>query len=317
MVDFAALKANRKQNFDDLAKKLSAPQGQNFRQRDERYWSLKKDAAGNASAIIRFLPQGPGAEPGSAPYVMVMDHAFKYKPTDKWYIEKDLGTIGQDDPCQQMYSTTWKSGDKDGARQFKRRTKYHANVLVVKDPQNPENEGKVFIYAFGAKILEMIQEAMVESDDPLDDSVKFNPFCMWEGANFRLRQQEVDGWPNYSKSKFDAPSPVGSDEEIEDIWNTAHSLAFLTDPSAFKTYDELQARLNVVMGTVSEGEDRPASRPTSTASKQIDVTETRTPTSRKPVEEDEYSTPKSVEDDDSENDDDLDAWLQDQIKKGE
>lgn len=301
MVDFAALKANRKQSFNDLAQKLAAPQGQNFRQRDERYWTLKPDAAGNASAIIRFLPQGPTAEPGVAPYVLAMDHAFKVDATQKWYIEKDLGTIGQDDPCQQLYSSTWKSGDKEGARLFKRRTKYHANILVVKDPQNPENEGKVFIWAFGVKILEMIQEVMVESDDPLDDTVKFNPFCMWEGANFRVRQQKVEGWPNYSKSKFDAPSPVGTDEEIEEIWNTAHSLAFLTDPSSFKSYAELQDRLNIVRGLTEEARSDSRSSETTQSRKEIDVTETRTPTRQAaPV----------VDESDDEDDEELDSWLQ-------
>ena len=318
-MDFKTLKQNRQASFDALAKKLQAPQGQSQNNRDDRYWSLKPDAAGNASAIIRFLPQGPDGEPGAAPYVQVFDHAFKYEPTGKWYIEKDLTTLGQDDPCQQLYQSTWKAGDKDLARLFKKRGRFHANILVVKDPNNPENEGKVFLFRFGAKILEMIQEVMSESDDPLDDTSKFNPFCMWEGANFRIRQQKVDGWPNYSKSKFEEPAAVGTDEQIEAIWRTAHSLSFLTDPSQFKSYAELQSRLNNVLGIESE---EVASQPAAKAS--IDVTQTRTPAARPApaaAEEDDDDLPftptsKVASTSDEDDDDDLDGWLAEQIAKG-
>lgn len=294
MVDFNSLKNNRKQSFENLTKKLAS--GGNNRQKDERYWQPTRDAAGNGSAIIRFLPAGPD---GDEPYVTVYDHAFQNEQTGKWYIEKNLNTIGQADPCGELNQRLWKSGDQDQSRKQKRRVKYHANILVIKDPGAPENEGKTFIYAFGKKILDKITEVMQKTDD-LDDDDKFNPFDLWDGANFRLRVQMVEGYPNYDKSKFEAPSPVSDDDdEIKKIWEGQHSLAFLTDPAGFKTYEELQARLNDVLGVSSPAPSRPAPQASQ----------------KNTSEEDESDLPwdsgstSSSSDGGAEEGEDLEAWL--------
>lgn len=294
MVDFKTLKKDRQKNFEDLTKKLSS--GGNARQKDERYWNLTRDAAGNGSAIIRFLP---AAADGDEPYVTVYDHAFQNPSTGKWYIEKSLNTIGQQDPLSELNSRLWNEGQKDQARKQKRRVKYHANILVIKDPANPENEGKVFIYAFGKKILEKLTDVMQQTDE-LDSDEKFNPFDLWDGANFRLRVSVVEEYPNYDKSKFEAPSPVAdTDEEIEKIWKAEHSLAFLTDPTTFKSYEELQARLNDVLG--ESGTSKPAapakaSTPRTIADEDDDVSTVTTSTKPSAPAEDET-------------DEDLENWL--------
>lgn len=293
MVDFKTLKKDRQKNFEDLTKKLSS--GGNARQKDERYWNLTRDAAGNGSAIIRFLP---AAADGDEPYVTVYDHAFQNPSTGKWYIEKSLNTIGQQDPLSELNSRLWNEGQKDQARKQKRRVKYHANILVIKDPANPENEGKVFIYAFGKKILEKLTDVMQQTDE-LDSDEKFNPFDLWDGANFRLRVSVVEEYPNYDKSKFESPSPVAdTDEEIEKIWKAEHSLAFLTDPTTFKSYEELQARLNDVLG--ESGASKPAapakaSTPRTIADEDDISTVTTSTKPSAPVEE--------------EADEDLENWL--------
>jgi len=101
----------------------------------------------------------------------------------------------------------------------------------------------------------------MQKTDDLDDETKFNPFDMWDGANFRLRVAMVDEYPNYDKSKFDAPSPIATeDDEIERLWRTSHELAFLTDKESFKSYEELQKRMNDVLGLrPSEGVSTPKS----------------------------------------------------------
>lgn len=291
MVDFKSLKKDRQKNFEDLTKKLSS--GGNSRQKDERYWTLTRDAAGNGSAIIRFLP---AAADGDEPYVTVYDHAFQNASTGKWYIEKSLNTIGQQDPLSELNSRLWNEGQKDQARKQKRRVKYHANILVIKDPANPENDGKVFIFAFGKKILEKLTDVM-QATDELDSDEKFNPFDLWDGANFRLRVSTVEEYPNYDKSKFEAPSPVAdTDEEIEKIWKAEHSLAFLTDPTTFKTFEELQSRLNDVLGS-DAGPVKSAApvQKAQTPRTIVDDNEVDTVSTSAPVEED--------------NDEDLEKWL--------
>ncbi len=290
MVDFKTLKKDRQKNFEDLTKKLSS--GGNARQKDERYWNLTRDAAGNGSAIIRFLPAGPD---GEEPYITVYDHAFQNQSTGKWYIEKSLNTIGQQDPLSELNSRLWNEGQKDQARKQKRRVKYHANILVIKDPGNPENEGKVFIFAFGKKILEKLTDVM-QATDELDSDDKFNPFDLWDGANFRLRVSIVDEYPNYDKSKFESPSPVAdSDEAIEKIWKAEHSLAFLTDPTTFKTFEELQARLSDVLGNdATPRASAPAAKAARTIADEDDVTTVSA------------KSPAPAED---ETDEDLENWL--------
>ena len=133
------------------------------------------------------------------------------------------------------------------ARKQKRRLKYIANIYVVKDPANPQNEGKVFLYQFGKKIFDKINDLMnpqFEDEDPI------NPFDFWEGANFKLKIRNVEGYRNYDKSEFETSSTLGEfeDEELETVWKQQHSLAEFTAPENFKSYEELEAKLNKVLG---------------------------------------------------------------------
>ena len=124
--------------------------------------------------------------------------------------------------------------------------KYFSNVLVVKDPANPSNEGKVFLYQYGAKIFEKLQNAM---QPEFEDETPVNPFDLWEGANFKLKIRNVGGFRNYDMYEFESSSPVeGDDDKLEEIWNSQYSLVEFLDPKNFKNYEVLQARLNHVLG---------------------------------------------------------------------
>lgn len=75
----------------------------------------------------------------------------------------------------------------------------------------------------------------------------FNPFF---GANFKLRQCKVEGYPNYDKSVFMEPSAVASsDEEIIAIMEKQYPLDEFIDPKNFKSYDELAKKLASVLDT--------------------------------------------------------------------
>jgi len=157
--------------------------------------------------------------------------------------------LNQNDPVSELNSELWNSGveaNKEVARKQKRRLAYYANILVVQDSGNPENNGKVFLFKFGKKIFDKIKDVM---QPQFEDEAPMNPFDFWEGANFKLKIRQVEGYRNYDKSEFDAPTAIAdSDEAIEAIWNKQHSLQEIVDPKNFKSYDELKKKLNMVLG---------------------------------------------------------------------
>jgi hypothetical protein len=246
-MDFSSLKKNRQTVFDNLTSemnKLNTPQQTN-QSDDTRFWKPTVDKAGNGYAVIRFLPAPEGED---VQFVRVWDHGFQ-GPGGQWYIEKSLTTIGQKDPVSEHNTELWNSGieaNKDTVRKQKRRLSYYSNIYVVKDPSNPENEGKVFLYKYGKKIFEKLNDAC---NPEFEGETAINPFDFWEGANFKLKIRKVEGYRNYDKSEFDVPSALSEDDAaLEKIWKQQHKLAEFVDPSNFKTYDELKTKLHRVLG---------------------------------------------------------------------
>ena len=259
----------RKSN--SLDKLLGAVQAENAPQEkksyvDERLWKPELDKTGNGYAVIRFLPAIDGED---MPWAKIWNHAFQ-GPTGQWYIENSLTTLGQKDPVSELNTSHWNSGvesDKEIARKQKRKLQYFSNIYVVSDAKNPENEGKVFLFRYGKKIFDKIMEAMQPA---FEDESPVNPFDFWKGANFKLKIRKVDGYWNYDKSEFEAPSAIFDNADaIEEVWKQQYALADFTAPTNFKSYDELKTRLDMVLaGTTRVGnvtnlmEDEPVAAPT-------------------------------------------------------
>jgi len=248
MSDFSALKRNRN-TFDSLKKAMEAPStnAEAGSKDDTRFWQPEVDKAGNGMAIIRFLP-APAADGDDAlPWVRVFNHGFQ--GPGGWYIENSLTTLNQKDPVSEYNSILWNSGieaNKEIARKQKRRLTYIANILVISDPKNPENEGQIRLYKFGKKIFDKISEAM---NPEFADETPLNPFDFWEGANFKIKIRQVEGYRNYDKSEFDSITPVdGDDDKLEAIWKKEYSLKEFLEPKQFKSYDTLKAKLDKVLG---------------------------------------------------------------------
>jgi hypothetical protein len=242
--------ANLKRNRDQISKLVQAAESVGGNQNkqsygDDRFWKPTVDKSNNGYAVIRFLPASEGSD---LPWNRYWDHGFK-GPTGKWYIERSLTSIGQNDPVGELNSRLWNTGlesDKQKARVQKRRLHYVSNVMVVNDPGNPANEGKVFLYQYGKKIFDKLMDSM---QPEFDDETPVNPFDFWEGANFKLKIRDVEGYRNYDKSEFAEVSAVSqSDEELEKIYNSMHDLREFTDPKNYKSYDELKAKLVSVLG---------------------------------------------------------------------
>ena len=211
---------------------------------DERFWKAELDKTGVGSAVVRFLPAPDGEE---LPWVKVYSHAFQ--GPGGWFIENSLTTNGGKDPVSDYNRQLWNSGndaDKDTVRKQKRKLSYYSNVYVVKDPLHPENEGRVFLFKYGKKIFDKVLEAM---QPEFDDETPINPFDFWQGANFKLKIVKKDGYWNYDKSEFDKVSPVLDDDDaLEALWKKQYSLAAVTAPDQFKSYDDLKKRLDYVLG---------------------------------------------------------------------
>ncbi len=210
---------------------------------DERLWKPSLDKSCNGYAVIRFLP-APESE--DIPWAKVYSHAFQ--GPGGWYIENSLTTIGQKDPVSEHNRDLWNSGneaDKDTVRKQKRKLSYYSNIYVVKDSTNPENEGRVFLFKYGKKIHDKVLAAM---QPEFEDETPINPFDFWEGADFKLKIRKLDGYWNYDKSEFDSVAPLLDDDDaLEAIWKKQYSLAEFTSPTSFKSYEDLERRLNQVL----------------------------------------------------------------------
>jgi hypothetical protein len=211
---------------------------------DERLWKLECDKSGNGYAVIRFLPAPNGED---LPFVKLYSHAFQ--GPGGWYIENSLTTLGQKDPVSEYNTMLWNNGTdagKEAARKQKRKLTYIANIYVVKDPANPSNEGRVFLFKFGKKIFDKLTAAM---QPEFEDEEAIDPFDFWQGANFKLKAKNVAGYRNYDSSEFARPDALLDDDDaMEAVWKREYSLAELVASDQFKDYDALKKRLDYVLG---------------------------------------------------------------------
>ena len=251
MSSFANLK-RQSGNLDKLTKAIEAlntsSEGNDSR---DNFWKPEVDKSGNGMATLRFLPASPGDGDDALPWVKVFSHGFQ--GPGGWLIDNCLTTKNQQCPVCEHNNKLWNSGieaNKEIVRKQKRKLNYIANVYIVSDPKHPENEGKVFLYKFGKKIFDKLNEAM---NPQFEDEQAINPFDMWKGANFKLKIRKVEGYQNYDKSEFESPAPLSQDdEELEKIWKMEHTLKDLVDDKQFKPYDELKSRLEKVLGLNGE-----------------------------------------------------------------
>ena len=246
---------NLKRNRDQISKLVQAAENagggttEKKNYADERIWKPTVDKAGNGYAVLRFLPATEGQE---LPWARYWDHAFK-GPTGLWYIENSLTSIGQADPVGELNSRLWNTGfddDKAKARTQKRRLHYVTNVLVMSDSSAPHNDGKVFLYKFGKKIFDKIMDVM---QPQFADEQPINPFDFWEGADFKLKIRNVEGYRNYDKSEFSSQSALydGDDNRLESLYSQLYDLNEFVDPKNYKSYDELKQKLERVLGEAS------------------------------------------------------------------
>jgi hypothetical protein len=249
MSSFANLKRN-KSSFDKLTKAIEATsQASSEGSKDDtRFWQPEVDKSGNGMAVIRFLPAPAIDGDDALPWVRVFSHGFQ--GPGGWLIDNCLTTLNEKCPVCDHNSVLWNSGieaNKEIVRKQKRKLNYIANILVVSDPKRPENEGQVKLFKFGKKIFDKISETM---NPEFPDEKPVNPFDFWEGANFKLKIRNVEGYRNYDKSEFESPEPLfgGDDSKLEELWKKEYSLKEFLDKKHFKSPEQLKSRLDKVLG---------------------------------------------------------------------
>ena len=255
-MDISALKERSKKTFKDVVQKMQETKTYN----DDRMWNLTVDKAKNGAALIRFLPAPKIDGEEAVPFIKYWDHAFK-GPGGQWYIERSLTTLGLPDPVSESNKLLWDSGNPDNKSIVsgtpsmpgrKRRLHYVANILVIKDPAKPENDGRIFLFRFGAKIYDKIKEAMSPEADEINPKNPVDVFDFWAGANFYIKAKNVEGYQNYDSSEFKEPSVLFEDDDkLNEIWEQEYSLLEFIDKKNYKTYDELAERFNRVVGNVN------------------------------------------------------------------
>lgn len=246
-MDFKQLK--KASSLGSLTEKLiKSAESQNSSLKDDRIFTVEREKSGNGYAVIRFMPAPPNEEDA---FVKRYNHGFK--ANNKWFIENCPTTIGQVCPTCEKNSELYNSGieaNKKIVTQRKRKLSYYSNVYIVKNPANPELEGKVMIFRYGQKIFDKIKSALkpeFEDESPLD------PFDLWTGANFKVKVKTIkegngNAYPNYDESSFETPSPLHKDDaKLEEIWKQCYSLQEFIAPDQFKSYEELSYKLNRVL----------------------------------------------------------------------
>ncbi len=240
-MDFKSFKKSRGKLKESVKKMKES--GTKFK-KDERFFNLTKDDSGNSNALIRFLPQPDLDKP---PTISFFQHGFQEK--GKWFIDNCPSTFQNPCPVCEYIQPYWDEDTEEShnyARRYSRTKQFIANILVIKDTVNPANNGKVFLYKFGVKLYNKIEEKLFPESE-LDEQLQvFDP---WEGANFKLKLRQVKKRNNYDNSEFVAKTgPVApTDEQLEVIFNQMMDLdEFLADDK-FPEYDKMTAKFNRIM----------------------------------------------------------------------
>lgn len=250
-----------KKNKESLLKKNQESfKEKTKRNDDDGFFKPTFDKSGNATVVLRFLPTAKAdyevLGEDAKNIAELYSYGFKNKENNRWYINHSPSTIGLPDPMMEYNKLLWDAGLENKARSQKRRLQYIANVYIVKDKNNPANEGKVFKYAFGKKLHEKLKAAMNPPEELGEEPIDI--FDLWNAPNFNLiitkEKMEIDGrtveMPKYDSSNFSQRFTAVADNDgaIEEIWNQTHALGVYVDPSFYPTDEAIFKDIERVFG---------------------------------------------------------------------
>ena len=280
-MDFKKMLKRKTGSVDKLKDRLNKGNKKSYD--DDRLWKYELDKSDQAVATLRFLPASNAdadayikANPDidfsnddePIPFwVSMHEHAFKQN--GKWYINVCKTTFGGEDcpvcnyNSEQIESTGLGFKDlpdehpvKLAVRDRKRKEWHYANVLVVKDKNNPQNEGKVMIFKFGYAVHSQIMDQMFPE---FAEDVGLDVSDMMYGKNYDIKMFKKNGQVSYDKCGFAKESAVSDDvKELEKIWKDEFTLQPFVDKTIDKPTADLQKQLNRVLGISAPKVDAPA-----------------------------------------------------------
>lgn len=215
---------------------------------DNRFYKLGKDKDGSGGAIIRFLPD---QHKNMIQQVYKINTTIEKNGKKRFVNELSPNTIGAPCPFQEKWQELWNAGEKEESKKFGRAIRYYANIKVIKDPANPENEGKIFLLDMSGTLKDKIQKLVnpSQADKDLGAVAKqlFNPI---KGNSFRLvARKGTNGITNYDSSDAIAEENgiyATPQEAFDDITKNTHDLSDFRKPETFLPYDKLQEKLRWV-----------------------------------------------------------------------
>jgi hypothetical protein len=280
---------------------------------DSRFYKLSKDKNGNGGALIRFVPDKDGI-----PFIKMIKINADRGVNNRFCKDWSPQSIGKPDPFNEKFVELWKAGKKEEAKKFGRTIRYISNIKVIKDPANPDNEGKFFLLDMSKSLFDKIKQAVQPTEDEIalgtEPKAVFNPI---EGNSMLLKiKLGANGIYTYEDSKFAEKVDGIYKDEAEakaDIEANSYSLKEFHKPEFFKSYEELKQCLNWFMG-IENAPEETKSEPEKTKSEEIDVSQLDTGMSKaepEPEKVEETKPEKKSKPEPEPEDDDLDALLAD------
>ena len=302
-------------NFDNILDNLiqDNPFGDKYTKEDDpRFWKLSRDENNIGGAIIRFIP-----DPDGVPFVRMQKISANKGKGEYFVDEWSPATIGMRDPFQEKFSELWKSGFKEKAKTIGRKFRYITNIKVLRDPANPANEGKIFLFDMSQTLMDKIKGAMVLTDSQLaigEQPVQvYNPMS---GQNFIIKaKMGSNKIITYEDSKFsgkDEPIYESVEEAEREIREKAYKLSEFLEPEFFLSYDELKHKLERFLDDDSNvSNDHDSADITSGAQRTAHQTPVK-PTNPVKNEIDNFTSPDTTDttDTDINEIDDLDKFLE-------
>lgn len=195
----------------------------------------------NKTYIVRLLPN---VEAPDRTFFHYFHHMWKSVMTNNMVSFLCPTTYGEKCPVEEYRAKAYRTKNEveiEKTRPVKRNESWLANVYVVKDPTNPENEGKVKILRFGKQLNKIITDA-ISGDDCEEFGSKI--FDLSEnGCNFKIKVDANEGgYPTYVSSKFMSPSKLEGVENPDEIYAQVNSLDKIFTQ---KSYEEIQETLNL------------------------------------------------------------------------
>ena len=219
--------------FDKIKEALSKDSSQG----NKSYKDILKLQVGNVYTV-RFVPNLENPE---KTFFRYFTHAWESFATGQYISQMSPQTWGKKDPIAETRYSLYKHGtdeEKEKAAKVIRRENWLANVYVVDDPTDSNNNGQVKLLRFGKQINKIVMEAIEGSDS---DEFGARVFDLGSGGcNLKIKAEKQGDFPTYVSSRFASPSKIKGIDPDEVYENSTD----LESVFQVKSYDELKQVLD-------------------------------------------------------------------------